>query len=172
VTTPNAALRQHIGDASKLWVEAAEKSDTVVGLDMDERIILGHNLVDLWVKTYIALLEAFIAGPGGFGAGSSQASEPLPSEVIEVTPRTYPRQVTIDVPFVRVGQPTVTIPRSAIAFLPEFLPAGITQFRIVLKDYRFIGANYSGRITLTSAPAEGLSPADLVPDEQVVIVGL
>jgi hypothetical protein len=134
--------------------------------------MLGHNLVDLWVKSYVALLELFIAGPG-YGAGSSTTSEPLPSEMIDVAaPRIYPRQVKIDTPFVRVGQPRVTIPNSAIAFQPEFLPAGITKFRIILKDHRFIGANYTGKITLTSTQVTGLSPADLVPDEQVVIVGL
>jgi hypothetical protein len=170
VRTPSTELRQHISDAGRIFAEAGVQSDTGVGLDIDERIMLGHNLVDLWVKSYVALLELFIAGPG-FGAGS-QSAEPVPSEVIDVGGRTYARRVTIDAPFVRVGQPNVTLPKSAITFQPDFLPAGITQFRMVLKDYRFIGANYSGKITLTTVPAAGLSPTDMVPDEQVVTVGL
>jgi hypothetical protein len=171
MTTPNTAIRQIVGDTSKLWVEAAEQSDTIVGLGIDDRIKLGHSLVDLWVKTYVALLQAWIGGPAG-GPGSSMASEPLPSEIIEVVPRHYPRQITADGPFVRVGQPKITIPKSSIAFQPAYLPAGITQFRIVLKDYRFIGANYTGSVTLTAGTTTGLSPTDLVPDQKVVTVGL
>jgi hypothetical protein len=173
VTTPNASLRQLVGDSSKLWVDAAEQSDTLLGLGMDDRIKLGHSLVDLWVKTYIALIQAWIGGPSGGGPGSSMASEPLPSEVIDVAPRNYPRQITADGPFVRVGLPKIKIPKSAIAFQPAFLPAGVTQFRIVLKDYRFIGANYTGSVTLAaSAGMAGLSPTDLVNDQKVVTVGL
>ena len=172
MTAPSTEIRQLVSDATKLWVEAAEQSDTAAGLAIDERIKLGHSLVDLWVKGYISLLEAFIKGPGYGSGGSSQAAEPLPSEVIKVAERPYPRQVTIESPFVRVGQPKVEIPKSAIGFAPEFLPAGITQFRIVLKDYRFIGANYIGKLALTTVPAPGFSAADLVPDEQVVTVGL
>jgi hypothetical protein len=169
--TPEAALRQHMSDATKLWSEAAEKSDSADGLNIDERIMLGHTVVDLWVKSWIAMLEAVIKGPG-FGSGASTKPEPLPSEVVEVAPRIYPRQVKIETQFARVGLPTVTIPNSAITFAPEFLPAGITQFRIILKDYRFIGANYTGKISLTSTQTTGLAPQDLVPDEQVVTVGL
>ena len=172
MTTPNTAVQQLVGDASKLWAEAAEQSDTVAGLGIDDRIKLGHSLVDLWVKTYIALLQAWIAGPTG-GPGSSMASEPLPSEIIDVVPRHYPRQIIADGPFVRVGLPKIKIPKSAITFQPAFLPAGVTEFRIVLKDYRFIGANYTGSVTLTaSAGVAGLSPTDLVSDQKVVTVGL
>lgn len=171
MTTPNASLRQLAGDSNKLWVAAAEQSDTLLGLGIDDRIKLGHNLVDLWVKTYIALLQAWLGGPSG-GSGSSMASEPLPSETIEVAPRNYQRQIVADGPFVRVGLPKITIPKSAIGFAPAVLPAGITQFRIVLKDYRFIGANYTGSVTLTSGTTTGLSPTDLVPDQKVVTVGL
>ena len=165
------AAQQLVERASAFWVKAGYQSDSAEGLGADGRIALVHGLVDLWVKSYIALLEGFIAGPGSW-LGSGQASEPVPSEVIDVAPRQYPREITIDAPFVRLGLPTVTMPKSAIAFQPPFLPAGITQFRIVLKDYRFIGANYTGKITLTTQPAAGLKPQDLVSDEQVVTVGL
>jgi hypothetical protein len=96
--------------------------------------------------------------------GAFVLSVPLPSENIEVPATTYPRQLQAKGPFVRVGLPNVTIPVSAIGFEPSFLPAGITKFQIALKDYQYIGANYTGTV-LVSTEA-------LVPDEMVVTVGL
>ena len=43
----------------------------------------------------------------------------------------------------------------------------------MLKDYRFIGSNFTGTIKLTTAAtATNLAPQDLVSDEKVVTVGL
>jgi hypothetical protein len=69
--------------------------------------------------------------------------------------------------------PTVTIPASAVTFDPPFLPAGLTEYRIVLKDYRFIGSNFTGKIKLTTAPiSTDAGLVDIAPDETVVTVGL
>ncbi len=171
MTTPTSPLQQQvdtaqdlIGQASALWVAAAEQSDSATGLGTDGRIQLVHGLVDLWVKGLVVWLEAFITS-GGFFSFPPQATEPLPSDVIEVpSATTYARQIEAIGPFVRVGMPTVTIPKSAIGFNPPSLPAGITQFQVFLKDYNLIGANYTGTIRL--------STQSLVPDDRVVTVGL
>jgi hypothetical protein len=179
VTTPNnsiqeqvAAAEQVIGQVGALWVAAAQKSDSVEGLGADGRIQLVHGLVDLWVKGYVAWLEAFIKG-GVFLPGQPQATEPLPSEFIPVVPRPYLRKVECVGPFVRVGLPKVTLQPPAFVFVPEFVPAGETRIRVVLKDYRLIGSNFTGKIKLTTAAtATNLVPQDLVSDEKVVTVGL
>jgi hypothetical protein len=64
--------------------------------------------------------------------------------------------------------PSMTIPRSRIAFQPACLPPGDTQFRIVLEDYHFLGANYTGKVILSSMAATNIPPAD----EKLVTVGL
>jgi len=136
---------------------------------------LVHGLVDLWVKGNVALLQALLAGPrGGTEAGQSgistlRASEPLPSEVVVVPAQPYARRLEAKGPFTRVGLDKRTIPRSCIAFTPEVLDANETEFQIHLKEFRFVGANYTGTVVLTGEPTAASGPA---PDEQVVIVGL
>ncbi len=170
MTTPTTPLHAHsavaqqlIDQAAGLWMEAGEQSDCATGLGVDGRIALVHNLCDLWMKGWATLAECVIAGPPCV-PGMSQANDPLPSEIIEVDPTSYPRQIEAEGPFVRVGLPNVTLPVSAIGFQPSFLPAGATQFQIVLKDYNYAGANYTGKIKL--------STQSLVPDERAVTVGL
>jgi hypothetical protein len=175
-TTPmgeqGAVAQQFVEDANKLWVTAAEQSDSTEGLGIDGRIALAHGLVDLWVKGWVAWLEAVIKGGGAFFPGSSAADTPLPSEVVEVTARTYPRKIECDGPFVRIGLPKITIPPAGVAFDPPFLPAGLTRIRIILKDTRFIGSNFTGKIKLTSTATTTTTDAAIVPDEKVVTVGL
>lgn len=170
MTTPTNPMQTHASEAqayleqaATLLVKAAEKSDSATGLGIDDRISLGHSLVDLWVKSYVALLQAWIAGPI---YGSGQASEPAPSEYVKIPPQKYPRQLTAAGAFVRVGIPTVTIPKSSIGFEPATLPPGTGQFRIVLKDHRFVGANYTGKVALTSTATGATN------EEKVVTVGL
>jgi hypothetical protein len=61
----------------------------------------------------------------------------------------------------------VKIPDYCIGFQPSVLPAGKTDFRIVLRDYRFVGANYTGKVILTS-----LTDVGAKRDEKQVTVGL
>jgi hypothetical protein len=153
-----------IDRASTLWVEAAERSDAE-GLGVDDRVKLVHSLCDLGVQSYVAMIRALIAGPA-LATGAGQASTPQPSELITVDRQSYARALTPK-DFVRVGIPGITVPPSAIGFQPDFLPAGITQFQIVLKDYRFVGANYTGKVVLTN-----MADPAATPDEKVVTVGL
>jgi len=186
MTNPNTPLQQRgaavqqvaqqlVGEASSLWTEAADQSDSAEGLGIDGRIQLVHGLVDLWVKGNVALLQALLAGPrGGTEAGQSgistlRASEPLPSEVVVVPAQPYARRLEAKGPFTRVGLDKRTIPRSCIAFTPEVLDANETELQIHLKEFRFVGANYTGTVVLTGEPTAASGPA---PDEQVVIVGL
>jgi hypothetical protein len=170
VSTPTTPLQTHsavaqqlIDNATDLWVQAGEQSDSKQGLGIDGRIALVHGLVDLWVKGWVAIVECAIKGPPT-SPGSPPAGKPLPSDIIEVSATTYARTFEAKGPFARVGLPKTTLPVSAIGFDPPFLPAGFTQFRIVLTDYNFAGANYTGTIKL--------STQSLVPDERVVTVGL
>ena len=119
--THSAVVQQLIDKAAELWVEAGEQSDSAEGLGIDGRIALVHDLIDLWMTGWAALVECVIKGPG-FLPAMSQATEPLPSEVIEVPASTYPRQLQAKGPFVRVGLAKVTIPASAIGFEPRSCP--------------------------------------------------
>jgi hypothetical protein len=170
VTTPpnspqthSAVAQQLIDQASQLWVQAGEQSDSAKGLGIDGRIALVHRLCDLSVKSWAAFVQCAIQRPYP-SAGSSVSSTPLPSEPIEVSATTYPRQLKAKGPFVRVGLPKIAVPVSAIGFDPPFLPAGFTQFQIVLKDNNYIGANYTGTVLVSTQTSK--------PDEIVVTVGL
>jgi hypothetical protein len=59
------------------------------------------------------------------------------------------------------------IPAHSIGFVPEVLPTNATEFRVVLKDYRYIGANYTGTVRLTNATNPRVTPC-----HKEVIVGL
>ena len=173
MTTPANRLQTHsvvgqqlIDKAATLWVEAGEQSDSAEGLGIDGQIALVHDLIALSLTGWAAAVECVIKGPG-FLTALSQATEPLPSEIIDVGQSPYPRQLQAKGPFVRVGLEKITIPVSAIGFKPPSLPAGVTQFRLVLKDYRYVGANYKGTIVVTTQ-----TPSTIVTDEKTVTVGL
>lgn len=163
VQTQAGMTQGYIEQAADLLVKASEQSDTATGLGIDDRIKLGHSLVDLWVKSYAALLQGWISGPY-FGTG--QAATPLPSENVQVPAQKYAREISAKGGFVRVGISGITIPKSSIAFDPPILPPGTGMFRVVLKDYNFTGANYTGTIVLTS------TTTTVAPEERVITVGL
>ncbi|WP_156690074.1 hypothetical protein [Mycobacterium sp. Marseille-P9652] len=154
---PVSAAQQFVDQVSQLWVDAAEKSDSPEGLGIDGRIALVHRLCDLSVKGWVALVQFAIRYPL-IPAAPSVSAKPLPSEPITVPAAApYVRQLAAKGPFERVGMANVKIPVSAIGFDPPFLPAGITQFQIVLKDDNYIGHNYQGTVlvsTQTGAPEE------------------
>jgi hypothetical protein len=132
------------------------------GLDAWVRII--HELVDLQVRTSAAVLQAAIAGPWWTEPSDD---EPQPSDPVTVDPTSYPRTLQAASAFSRVGLPQTKIPAYSIGFDPEVLPAQATEFRVVLKDHRFIGANYTGTVRLTNATNPTAAPVD-----KEVIVGL
>jgi hypothetical protein len=140
---------------------AAEDKAGKWGLDGWIRTI--HNLVDLQVRTYAALLETSLDGVWWkklfFG-------EPLPSERILIDAKPYDRDLRAGT-FTRLALPKQTIPPSLIGFRPPYLPAGATHFRIYLKDYRRIGSNYTGDVFWTS---RATTPP--VSDKITVTVGL
>jgi hypothetical protein len=123
------------------------------GLDAWVRII--HELVDLQVRTGAAVLQAAIAGPWWTDPSDD---DPQPSDPVTVDPTNYPRHLEAESAFVRVGLPQMMIPAHSIGFDPEVLPANAAEFRVVLKDYRYIGANYKGTVRLTNATNPAATP--------------
>lgn len=126
------------------------------GLDAWVRII--HELVDLQVRTGAAVLQAAMSGPW-WTEGPDE--HPEPSEPVRVKSKPYPRTLEAVSEFVRVGLPQTKIPASSIGFVPAELPAGATSFQVVLKDYRFVGANYEGTVRLTKTTAPTGKPEDM-----------
>jgi hypothetical protein len=84
-----------------------------------------------------------------------------------VDPTSYPRTLQAASAFSRIGLSQTKIPAYSIGFDPEVLPAQATEFRVVLKDQRFIGANYTGTVRLTNATNPKAAPVI-----KEVIVGL
>jgi hypothetical protein len=123
---------------------AAEDKAGKWGLDGWIRTI--HNLVDLQVRTYAAILQTSI---GSSWWKKLLFGEPRPSEPIKVDPQPFARDLRADT-VRRLALPKRTIPSSLIGFRPEYLPAGATQFQMYVKDYRYIGSNYTGDVILTS----------------------
>jgi hypothetical protein len=130
--------------------DAARQNDAGT-LGVDGWIRTGHRLVDLAVRAYAGFLQALIAGP--WWAAPAPSGAPSPSEPIPVTAQSYQRKFTIVKPFTRVGIPRMRIPNQFIRFEPELLPAGAKEFRIALRNYNFVGANYTGTIHLSKAAA-------------------
>jgi hypothetical protein len=110
-----------------------------------------HELVDLQVRTYAAIVQATISGPWWTGA----INEPLPPDPVTVKAAKYPRKLTLST-FRRVGYPQTTVAPPSLGVEPSILPAGVDEFRIVLNDPRFVGANYQGTVTLTDASGAGM----------------
>jgi hypothetical protein len=133
------------------------------GLDAWVRII--HELVDLQVRTTAAVLQVAIAGPWWTEPSDDDLQ---PSDPVKVEKeRDYPRKLQAASAFVRLGLPQTTIPPKSIGFDPEVLPANGKEFRVVLKDQRFVGSNYEGTVVLTNE-----DDPNAEPDTQEVTVGL
>lgn len=163
---PAAVARGFLDGINAVARDAANQNDAGT-LGMDGWIRTGHQLIDVGIKAYAAFLQAAIAGP--WWAAAEPSGEPSPSEPVPVAARAYPRRFTIVEPFARVGIPRQRIPNQAIRFEPDVLPIGATQFRIALKNYDYVGANYRAKIALSPAgSASGAQPEKPIE----VIVGL
>jgi hypothetical protein len=144
--------------------ENASKTDKAGEWGLDAWIRVIHELVDLQVRSSAAVVQAAISGPWWT---EPLDDTPQPSDPEKVAATNYPRTLQAASPFVRIGQPQTAIPAHSIGFDPEVLPAGAEEFRVVLKDYRYIGANYKGTVRLTPAADPKAAPYD-----KEVIVGL
>ena len=151
--------------AFKTITENASRTDKSGDWGLDAWIRTIHELVDLQVRTGAAVLQAALAGPWWT---RPLDEEPQPSDPVTVEARNYPRTLEAASAFVRIGLPAMAVPAHSIGFDPEMLPARATEFRVLLKDYRFVGANYQGKVSLTPAT----NPRAGRRDEIEVIVGL
>jgi hypothetical protein len=149
---PSGTLQQQEDTARALLyqlnviADAAAAEDKAGKWGLDGWIRTIHNLVDLQVRTYAALLQTSLTGSWWkklfFG-------EPRPSEPILVDPEPFVRDLRAGT-FTRLALSKRTILPPLIGFRPEYLPAGATQFRMYVKDYGYIGSNYTGDVFLTS----------------------
>jgi hypothetical protein len=145
--------------------ETASKTDKDGDWGLDAWIRIIHELVDLQVRTTAAVLQVAIAGPWWTEPSDD---DPQPSDPVKVKKeRDYPRKLQAASAFVRLGLPQTTIPPTSIGFDPEVLPAKGKEFRVVLKDQRFVGSNYEGTVVLTNE-----DDPNAEPDTQEVTVGL
>jgi hypothetical protein len=149
---PTGTLQQQEDTARALLyqlnviADAAAAEDKAGKWGLDGWIRTIHNLVDLQVRTYAAILQTSI---GSSWWKKLLFGEPRPSEPIKVDPQPFARDLRADT-VRRLALPKRTIPSSLIGFRPEYLPAGATQFQMYVKDYRYIGSNYTGDVILTS----------------------
>ena len=142
-----AVARGAIQQIRAITTEAAADNDAGT-LGVDGWIRTAHRLIDLQVRTFGGLLQASLAGPWW---AQPQSGEPPPSGPIEVeTKPRYRRNISIAAPFTRVGLPWVKIPNDVIQFIPDVLDAGKNSFQIALKNYDYVGANYTGRVRLSA----------------------
>jgi hypothetical protein len=148
----------------KTITENASRTDKVGDWGLDAWVRVIHELVDLQVRTSAAVLQAAISGPWWT---EPLNDEPEPSDPVTVEAKNYPRTLQAATPFVRIGLPEMAIPARSVGFIPEELPAEATEFQVVLKDYRFVGANYKGTVRLTHA-----NDPNAEPEDEEVTVGL
>jgi hypothetical protein len=159
-----ADIMQGMLDRISTISKEAAKDDDDGTWGVDGWIRTMHNLIDLGVRMYANFIEAAIANP--FWWMQPVSGDPEPSEPITVLPRKYPRKLEV-IQLARVGYPKKPIPKSCFGFKPAVLPPGVTQFRMYLKDYNYVGANYTGKISLTNT-----TDPKAKPDDRRVTVGL
>jgi hypothetical protein len=171
MTRPNNPMQQTASmtrsyvRAFKTITDNASRTDKDGDWGLDAWIRTIHELVDLQVRTGAAVLQAALAGPWWT---KPLDEEPQPSDPVAVEAKNYPRTLAAASVFVRIGLPQMAIPVHSIGFDPELLPAGATDFRVVLKDYSFVGANYRGTVSLTPASGPKAAPGDTIE----IVVGL
>lgn len=125
-------------------VDEAGREDRIGTWGVDGWIRTIHDLIDLQVRTYAAIVKGAIAGPW---FGESPFNDPLPSETFSAGSADCARSVEVS-DFVRIGVKTARVPASCIGVLPPFLPADVDEFVLYLKDHRYTGANYRGTVTI------------------------
>jgi len=159
-----ADLMQGMLDRVDKISKEAAKDDDDGTWGVDGWIRTMHNLIDLGVRMYASFLQAAIANPLWWMQPIS--GDPQPSEWITVNSAKYPRKLAV-IELARVGYPNQKLAPSCVGFRPEILPPGATRFRMFLKDYNYVGANYTGKISLTN-----MTDPKAKPDPEPVTVGL
>ena len=160
-----AEVKGLLDEATNISRDAAQRA--VAGsYTLDDRINTIHVLFNVAVKSYVAILRLFIAGP----LTGQPPQTPLPSEKIEITPQSYPRKCSIAMDFQRVGLPSETVPRECCIVLPdEVIEPNEKEIRIALNDYRYVGANYTGKLCLRPTTASAGSQSE---EFHTVTIGL
>jgi hypothetical protein len=141
----SAALKDVIKKGTEMTVEAAKRADAD-DFGIDARISTAHEFVDTEIKGHAKLLETLIKGP----LVPIVSNIPLDSDPIYITPVPYDRTVEAKAPWVRIGLNTEILPVNVIK-VPAVVPANSGSFKIGLKDYNYIGANYRGDLVLKKA---------------------
>lgn len=159
-------VRGYVGQMGGI-AEHAVSTDEAGHWGLDAWIRLIHNLIDLQIRTSATAFQAAIAGPWWL---QPVDREPWLSDEIEVEDKPYPRVFTIVRSFQQLGRQDVTIPDTAITFVPNVLPANAKKFQIDLTDNNFVGANYVGKVVLRRADGSASRPPR--PDPISVTVGL
>ncbi|MGA5464198.1 hypothetical protein [Mycobacterium sp. NPDC050041] len=152
MSTPESAVQQ-VAQMSRFWVNEfnrvavnASDYDKAGKWGLDGWIRVFHELIDLQIRTFAGVLQGGIAGPWWLELPENLA----PVDPVEVpTARPYPRTISVS-PFARVGRPDITIPPASLKFV-NVLPPNAKLFEINLRDDRFIGSNYVGKVTLKNA---------------------
>jgi hypothetical protein len=134
------ALKDVIKKGTEATVEAAKRADDD-DFGIDARISTAHQFVDMEIKGHAKLLETVIKGPWV----PVVSETPEDSDPIYVQAENYDRSIEVIDPWVRVGISTDELPADSIK-VPKVLPANASSFRIGLKDYNYIGANYRGQL--------------------------
>ena len=148
------ALKDVIKKGTESTVAAAKRADDD-DFGIDARISTAHQFVDMEIKGHAKLLETVIKGPWvPVVSGTPEDSDP-----IYVAAEPYDRIIEAIDPWVRVGITTDKLPAHLIN-VPKVLPANASSFRIGLKDYNYIGANYRGQLVLKRAAAGTNALAD------------
>ena len=152
MTSPNSGL-QHVAQLSRGWFNEvnrvavnASEYDKAGHWGLDGWIRVFHELIDLQIRTFAGVVQGGVAGPWWLEPPENLAA-PDPIEVPDA--RSYPRTISVST-FVRVGRPDVVIPPAGLSF-DSVLPPNAKLFEITLRDDHFIGANYTGKVTLKNA---------------------
>ncbi|HEY9304833.1 MAG TPA: hypothetical protein VIO95_11140 [Mycobacterium sp.] len=120
---------------------------------LDDRIKAMHQLFELSVQGWAALVQAAVSGPA-FGVQWNAA--PAPSDPIPVNAnQTYPRYIEVATSFAQVGNPALTIPNNQIQFIPQVLQVGATQFQMAVTDPNLSARSYYGAVRLTTVTPGG-----------------
>lgn len=140
--------------------EAAKEIDAGT-FSLDDRVKAMHRLFELSVQGWAELVQAAVSGPnwGVNWDAAPAASDPI---TVPADPK-YPRAIEVATSFVQVGDDTVQIPDQQIAFIPQVLQVGGTQFQIAVNDPNLSGRSYYGAVRLTTVtPAGTQSSAETV----------